>query len=163
MTPSAIVAAALAVIISFNEWATIEAPAYVLSQPPEIEVLDERALWRLVHPRQSFPDDPNDGRILAAVATTGPVPVLYLLTTWGDIPFDRSVVVHEVTHLANLHAGVRFPCLGARETPAYEIQRRWLRSVHDLDLYDFIDPLWAFMERSAGCGQFRVPGPHEGQ
>lgn len=39
---------------------------------------------------------------------------------------DRSILLHELVHHMQAGAGRAYPCSGAREREAYELQARWL-------------------------------------
>jgi hypothetical protein len=44
----------------------------------------------------------------------------------GATPAEQSVLVHEMVHHLQNVAGRTFPCSGAREKEAFEVQARWL-------------------------------------
>ena len=61
---------------------------------------------------------------------------IYLPTSWtGATTAEQSVLVHEMVHHMQNLAGLKYPCGGAREKPAYLVQRKWLAD-RGLDLED---------------------------
>jgi len=58
---------------------------------------------------------------------------IYLPENWQDrSKVDQSVLVHEMAHHLQNRARLTYACPGAREKPAYLLQKRWLES-HGLD------------------------------
>jgi hypothetical protein len=58
---------------------------------------------------------------------------IYLPESWtGASRAEQSVLVHEMVHHLQNRARLTYDCAGAREKPAYLVQKRWLES-HGLD------------------------------
>jgi hypothetical protein len=75
---------------------------------------------------------PQFSRRVAAVYDDA-TETIYLPENWeGKSRADQSVLVHEMAHHLQNRARLTYACPGAREKPAYLLQKRWLDN-HGLD------------------------------
>lgn len=96
----------------------------VPESPPKVVQLSPRELAERISPDGAY--DPAMARRYLALyhADSG---TILLREDWDPGTLrDRSVLLHELVHHMQASAGRRYPCRGARERAAYEIQAQWL-------------------------------------
>lgn len=66
--------------------------------------------------------------------------------------WSQSVLLHELVHYFTEYKD--YACYGDAEKEAYDIQEEWLMKNHGIDMYDYIDPMYALFVFQIGCGRF---------
>lgn len=116
------------------------------AEAPRVERLNQRDLNALGSATQKHIGD--DGVVFGAEKDG----VIYLLESWdgGDL-VQQSILLHEAIHVLQDASGRRYPCVGAQEREAYEVQRLWLRQRGiDLNKALGLDPLWLVLVGNCG-------------
>ena len=74
---------------------------------------------------------------------------IVLPDTWDRRePWDLSVLLHEIIHYVQDQNEIQFNCTREMEGPAYPLQQKYLREVHEFD-WDY-DRLWHHMISTCG-------------
>jgi hypothetical protein len=89
---------------------------------PSIEFLPEEALHRVYY----GPTHSGRGSRVVAVYDDSRLKILLTRNWKVTSPADVSVLVHEMVHHLQRHAGMTYACAAAREKLAFAAQAKWL-------------------------------------
>ena len=141
----------LAQLTAIASWVSANSDLPHTDVPPRIEFVPQAQLERLRYGRilrgqgqtdvskgpqaigsERLTPPPQSGREVVAVYRDD-TETIYLAESWTGVSMaEQSVLVHEMVHHLQNRARLTYECTGAREKPAYLLQKEWLER-HGLD------------------------------
>lgn len=113
-----------ALIAAMMAWIAGVTSLPVPESPPTVARLTPQELAQRVNPDGAY--DPTMARRYLALYHADSRTIL-LREDWDSADVrDRSILLHELVHHMQAAAARTYPCRGARERVAYEIQALWL-------------------------------------
>jgi hypothetical protein len=111
-------------VLALMTWISATSGLPMAEAPPDIVRVSPREMARLAHPRGVIDPEVESGYLALYHADSA---TILLRRDWDREDLrDRSLLVHELVHHLQAQAGRSYPCPGAREREAYEVQGAWL-------------------------------------
>jgi Domain of unknown function (DUF6647) len=90
---------------------------------PSIEFIPEKT----IHMVRYGGGDSGEGSRVVAIYDDAKIKILLTPNWSAESASDISILVHEMVHHLQRHAGLEYECAGAREKLAYAAQAKWLK------------------------------------
>jgi hypothetical protein len=109
-------------IAVLSVWAAATTGLPEAPHPPKIQQFEQQHIGAMYSGRYDLPGNDDIVAIYVRMVDT-----IVLRDDWNTHdPVEVSVLVHELVHHLQNHAGVKYPCPQAREAPAFQAQEQWL-------------------------------------